>query len=334
MTARPTKPSRARATARRGGAHPLDAGLLVFDGDRLLHADAVVRRMLDAEQHPDFEALVREAGLGEDGLIVGRIRLGHRDLRFDVHRIPERGLRVVLVQDERTERAVETDFRLASQMRAMATLYRAAAHDLKAPINSILLNIQLLEERLGTEAPRVARYLDVLREELRRLHRATEMILSQAAPAPRDPESVDLCDVFRELEALLAPQARAQRVTLGVHLPQGPVLCLGHRDQLKQALVNLAINALEAVSEGGTITLDLRKNGKYATLRVEDDGPGVPEDLRRRIFELNFSTKTEGKGIGLYVARSVVESHGGTIEVESNEGKGSRFRLELPLASD
>ena len=334
MASKSPKTPRPRPSGRRRSSHPLDAGLLVLEQGKLVYSDSIARRMLETENGAEIEGKIREAGVDLDDRSVGRIRIGHRDLRLDAHPISEGGTRVVLIQDEKTERAVETDFRLGSQMRALATLYRAAAHDLKAPINSILLNIQLLEERLGPDAARVSRYLDVLREELRRLHRSTEVILSQAAPAPRDPEPVELGALLRELEALLAPQARTQRVTLGVQVPQEPVLCMGHKDQLKQALVNLAINALEAVPESASITLAVRKNGKQATLLVEDDGPGIPEELRRRIFELNFSTKTEGKGIGLYVARSVAESHGGTIEVESGTGKGSRFRMDLPLAMD
>lgn len=231
--------------------------------------------------------------------------------------------------------ALEPDLLLASQLRALSRVYRAVTHDLKAPLNAMVLNLDRLQTALGkgesaAEAAKTQGYLDVLREELERLDRSLFALLAETTPAGSGREEFDVRATMQEIERLLRPQARLQHVALEAQLPGTAVRIAGQRDRLKQAILNIAINALEAMSEGGELELILEARPTEAEVRIADTGPGIPEEERRRIFDLHYTTKTTGTGIGLYLARSIVEAHGGEIRVENRPGRGSEFRLRLP----
>jgi signal transduction histidine kinase len=231
--------------------------------------------------------------------------------------------------------ALETDLLFASQLRALSRVYRGVTHDLKAPLNAMVLNLDRLQIALRRgegveEAEKTEMYLEVLREELDRLDRALEALLADTTPAGRGREEFDARAMLQEIERLLEPQARLQHVALEARLPGTAVRIAGQRDRLKQAILNVAINSLEAMSDGGALELSLSALPDLAEVVVADSGPGIPEEERPRIFDMHFTTKTTGTGIGLYVARSIVEAHGGEISVESEPGRGSRFRVRLP----
>jgi len=231
--------------------------------------------------------------------------------------------------------ALETDLLLASQLRALSRVYRAITHDLKAPLNAMVLNLDRLQTALrkgegAAEAEKTQGYLDVLREELERLDRSLLALLADTTPAGSGREEFDVRATMQEIERLLLPQARLQHVELEAHLPGTAVRIAGQRDRLKQAILNIAINALEAMSDGGALEMILEALPEEAEVRIIDTGPGIPEEIQRRIFDIHYTTKTTGTGIGLYLARSIVEAHGGEISVENRPGRGSEFRLRLP----
>jgi signal transduction histidine kinase len=136
-----------------------------------------------------------------------------------------------------------------------------------------------------------------------------------------------------DLNTLLAPQAKQQRVTLEVQLPEREIQVIGQRDRLKQALLNIATNALEAMPEGGKLAMALDTVNGHARIAIRDNGPGIAPESLAKIYGMYFTTKTGGTGIGLYVARSVVESHGGNIEVDTQPGMGTCFTVSLPLSA-
>jgi signal transduction histidine kinase len=231
--------------------------------------------------------------------------------------------------------ALETELLLASQLRALSRVYRAVTHDLKAPLHAMVLNLDRLQTALGRgegaqEAEKTQGYLEVLREELERLDRSLSALLADTTPAGSGREEFDVRATIREIERLLLPQARLQHVALEAQLPGTAVRIAGQRDRLKQAILNVAINALDAMSDGGAMELILEALPEEAEVRISDTGPGIPEEVRQRIFDIHFTTKTTGSGIGLYLARSIVEAHGGEISVENKPGRGSEFRLRLP----
>jgi signal transduction histidine kinase len=298
---------------------------------------AALRPALGPDTAPPPDAAGRRADLA---LEIGGSR---RLLRCHVQPLVEGESEafLVLLRDRAMLEALETDLCLATQLRALTHLYRALTHDLRAPLNSMVLNLELLRGTLAAdaagvaevdeEAPSPQHYVDVLRQEFDRLNRSLQDLLAETSPAGQARQEFDLRDLALEIQRLLAPQARQQGVELALDLPADAVPMAGLRDRVKQAVLNVALNGLEAMPSGGRLALALRTEPGRAVLTVADTGPGIPPELVRRVFDMHFTTKTSGTGIGLYVARSVAEGHGGELEVETGVGRGTLFRFRLPL---
>jgi signal transduction histidine kinase len=263
-----------------------------------------------------------------------------RRIRCQIYLLDEEGTAGTLVQarDRDLLQAIETDLRLAAQLRALMRIYRGVAHDLRAPLNAMVLNLELLKRSLDPAAPprpelpdKQQRWIVVIEQELQRLRRALDVLLAQTAPSSESAERFDVRDVLEEIHALLYPQARQQGVEIQVEVPESSVPVVAFRDQVKQAVLNIAINALEAMPEGGRLTLSLEADAGSARIRVSDTGPGIPSDLADRIFDMHFTTKQSGTGIGLYVARSMFEAQGGTVQTVRTGPAGTTFQLTLPL---
>jgi signal transduction histidine kinase len=233
---------------------------------------------------------------------------------------------------------------LASQMHSISALYRSIAHDLRAPLNAMVVNLELLgdsvepgtPQRPGTDERR-QRYVRALKEEMARLNRQLQAFLAQTSPAVDGVRPFDLVPLLREMELFVEPQAAKQKTELVFDLPEEAVEIEGSADQLRQAVVSLVVNALEAVERDGSVEVGLRPERGHALLWVADDGPGVPAEIAERLFHLHLSTKPGGSGIGLHVARTVVERHGGSLRLaptETEDGDaplpGARFEISLP----
>jgi len=267
---------------------------------------------------------------------------GVRFLRLETYALDEdfcSGF-LILLRDRRMVHVLENDLLLASQMRAQNYLYGALIHDLRAPLNAMQITVELLGGANG-QAPRPVvqngeeispeRYIAVLREELARLNRTLRTVLDYGAPLDPEMKEFDLLSVVREIVALLTPQAARQQADLRLTLPTATVLVRGQRDRIKQALLNVAINGLEALPKsGGVLNIDVERTGDSVDIVFTDNGPGVPGELLDTIYQVYFTTKKAGSGLGLYVTRLVLESHGGDIRVENIPGEGARFRLSLP----
>jgi two-component system, sporulation sensor kinase D len=200
----------------------------------------------------------------------------------------------------------------------------------------MIVNMDLLRESLakaGTDDPstRTAqeRYVGVVQGELTRLNQTLLEMLDQVAPLSQKPERVDLGNLLRELGTLLAEQARRQRVELSMEL-NTPAVVLGRKDHLKQVLLNIAINALEAMPRGGRLSMQLTRESTTARVRCSDTGPGIPVEVREQIYQMGYSTKEAGTGTGLYLARMIVDQHGGAIRATNASGGGACFEIDLP----
>ena len=242
---------------------------------------------------------------------------------------------LVLLSDPRALEAIEVDARLERQLDGLGRVYRTLAHELRAPLGAMMMNLDLLHESLSREGEAstpARRHVDVLREELHRLNRSLSGVLAQTVPgAPA--ETFDLTGSLADLVALLGPQARRQAVELEARLPDEALLVRGYPDRLRQAFLNVAVNALEAMPRGGRLTLEVRRDGTRARVALRDNGPGIPPESLPRVYDPDFSTKDGGSGIGLNVARALVELHGGEIHVQSAIGRGTDVRVLVPLAA-
>lgn len=262
-------------------------------------------------------------------------------LRVEVFRLggPDCDEFLLLLNDPGILDALETDVRLASQLQGVARVYRTVAHELRAPLSAMMIHLDLLRESLarpgasGEAKESQERYVIVLRAELDRLNRSLTEALTQTLPPTDQRDRFDLREALTELGTLLAPQARRQGVELRSEMPETPVILVGYKDRLKQSFLNVAVNALEALPTGGTVSLQMTLRGQEVLVRITDDGPGIPPDVLARIYERDFTTKGTGSGIGLFVARALVEMHAGEIKVESSEGRGTSVEVRLPVVA-
>jgi two-component system sensor histidine kinase FlrB len=320
-------------------------GRIEFANERALElfgvGDVEALRALWARTAPDVAALFSEAPAASGGTArsVG-MEAGGRALQLEVYRQgpPSGPEYLALVHDPRAQDALETDVRLASQLDGLARTYRTAAHEIRSPLAALMINLDLLRDSLdhgeaagdGVRRQREA-YVSVLSQELTRLNRSLSELLTQSLPAPDSQERFDLRALVDELGMLLAPQARRLGVELSTRLPPSDVVLVGYRDRLKQAFLNVAVNALEAMPEGGRMCIEMQECPDRVRVAVRDTGPGIPAELLARIYDSDFTTKGGGSGIGLYVARTVVALHGGAIEAHSAPGAGTTVEIDLPL---
>jgi len=218
----------------------------------------------------------------------------------------------------------------------LARLAGGLAHEIKNPLSTINVNLRLLWEDL--ERPdedsrrRSLRRLDTVRGEADRLRGIVDDFLRFAGKVEPRMTRVDLRRVLEELVDFFVPQAEASGVLIRIALPDRPVSCRVDVNLIKEAVLNLMINAVEAMSEGGELHVRLSTTRRRAALEVIDTGPGMDEETRSKIFDVFYSTKKHGTGLGLPTTRRIIREHDGTIRVESEPGKGTRFIISLPLA--
>jgi signal transduction histidine kinase len=235
--------------------------------------------------------------------------------------------------------ALQADLRLASQMRRLHANYRQAAHDLRAPLNAIALNLELVRQDVADCAGgRLSRNgtkkrVEMLRREVTRLSRMLGGLLAQSEPPRSAARQLGLRPLLREVIALVTPQAERLGIRIALQVPPERVAVSAARDQLKQGLLNLLMNAIEAMPQGGPLEIELGCEGARAVVRIRDRGTGIAARHLDRIFSLHFTTKPGGSGIGLFTTRAAIESMGGALTLRSEEGAGTTASIELPLAS-
>lgn len=213
------------------------------------------------------------------------------------------------------------------------------AHEIKNPLSTIHVNLKLLSEDLerrdDEDHRRWLRRLRSVQAEADRLRAILDDFLRYAGRYEMALAPLDLREVVGELADFFAPQAQANRVVLRTALSDSPVHCMVDANLIKQALLNLMINATQAMSQsgGGELLIRVQAVRGQALLEVTDTGPGIPDDRLGRIWDVYFSTKKGGSGLGLPTTRRIIREHEGNIQVHSEVGRGTRFVITLPLAS-
>ncbi len=229
-------------------------------------------------------------------------------------------------------RALEAGLARRERLAALGDMAAALAHEIRNPLNAVSMGLQRLRaEFRPAEAEEYARLVDLVQGEVRRLNTIMEQFLSLARPLPLKLEPLQAEELLTELAALVEADARSSGVRVALAIPSGLAPIVADRDHLKQVLLNLILNGLQAMPEGGTLRLEAAATRDTLTLTVADTGPGIPPEALPRLFDPYFTTKAKGLGLGLAIARRIVEEHGGRIEVESRPTRGSRFRVALPL---
>ncbi len=224
----------------------------------------------------------------------------------------------------------------AEKMAVLGTFAAGLAHEVRNPLNSIALQLSILERRLTSleagVAERLRQLVDVIREEIRRLDALVGEFLMFSRTSRLQYQTVDLDALLADVHDLLLPEAEARHVTLRHPRaqPQAPRLSVD-AEKIKQVIINLVRNALEALTDGGTVVLRTALFDGRAQVTVSDTGPGLPEGLD--VFQLFVSTKPHGTGLGLSIAQQIVHAHGGELLAESLPGQGATFTVRLPLLS-
>lgn len=237
------------------------------------------------------------------------------------------------VQHARAQEALRRRDRLA----AMGELASTVAHEVRNPLNAIGMSVQRLRREFVDAAParsdetrtEQAELLEVLSSETSRINRIVQQFLEYARPPRIAPRRVDLAAFLTEVAAAAAAMAAARGITLDTAIERVGEATLDP-DQFRQALDNLLRNAFEASADGSSVTLRAARTADGHRIVVEDHGPGIPADQVPRIFDLYFTTKAEGTGVGLAVTHQVIEAHGGSLEVDTELGRGTRMIINLP----
>ena len=240
---------------------------------------------------------------------------------------------VVLAAYRRIER-LQRRARQAERLAELGTLTGGLAHEIKNPLSTIQLNLQLLREDLPENEPSTARMvnrLTTVQKEASRLRDILDDFLRYAGKMELDRRPVDVNRLLEEMVDFFSPQAQVQRVQLRFRPSGGELVAPVDERMLKQALLNLMINALHAMPDGGELILTARREKDRAVIDVIDTGRGMEPDVLGKIFQAYYSTKKGGHGLGLAISKRIVEEHGGAIGAVSEVGKGTDFRIELPL---
>lgn len=307
-------------------------------------------RVLDAGGPEGVYEIVRPLALADSRLGILRIglstasmdRVWRRDrwmaigLALGVLGLGAFGLAVIfyvqhrhLAEVKRLEAEVERTERLS----ALGNMAAAVAHEIKNPLNAISMGLQRMRaEFTPPDAHEYQRFVDLMQGEVKRLDRIVEEFLALARPLTLKPEPIHVVELLDEVGRLVESQARQAGVRIERDLAAGVSVLRADRDRVKQVLLNLALNGLQAMPRGGRLGLTaVAGSDGTLTLAVSDTGDGIAPELLSRIFEPYVTTKPRGLGLGLAIARRIAEAHGGRIEADSQPGRGSTFRVTLPV---
>ena len=206
-------------------------------------------------------------------------------------------------------------------------------HEVKNPINAIVVHLELLRNKLGDGSAPAVRHLEVIESEIHRLDRVVQMLVDFSRPVELELREQDLRTIVDDVLTLASAELPTRNVTLVTAIPPAPLIANVDADLLKQAVLNVIQNGAQAMPEGGKLEVSLEEDRKSAVLRIADEGVGIPAEIRDKIFDLYFTTKAEGSGIGLAMTYRIIQLHHGSIDVQSRAERGTEFRLRIPLSA-
>ena len=238
---------------------------------------------------------------------------------------------LLTLRDTESVRRIENEIETSRRLSASGRLTRGVAHEVKNPINAIVLHLQLLQNKLQQTDPDTRRHIDIIDGEIHRLDRVVQILVDFMRSRELHLEEVDLRRLLEEVAMLAAPDAAQHGVSITRELPPVPLTVNVDVDFMKQAILNVVLNGLQAMPEGGNLTISARRQEDMVLTRIQDEGDGIPPEIQEKIFELYFTTKADGSGIGLAQTNQILQWHYGSVDFESAPGQGTTFELRLPF---
>jgi signal transduction histidine kinase len=237
---------------------------------------------------------------------------------------------LITLRDAESVQRIGDEIELSRRMSASGRLTRGVAHEVKNPINAIVLHLQLLQNKLQQTDPDTRRHMDIIGNEIHRLDRVVQILVDFTRPRDLRLEEIDLHRLLDEVMVLATPDAEQHKVTLSRVFAPKPLSVKVDPDFIKQAMFNVVLNGIQAMPHGGTLAVSTRAEGSNVVTEIRDEGDGIPPELQEKIFELYFTTKNGGSGIGLAQTFQILQWHYGSINFDSVDGQGTTFRLSLP----
>jgi signal transduction histidine kinase len=328
----------------------LQDGLMLFTRDsRVVLVSASVERFLGRPRRELLGRTVKEifthdSSLGTlvlDGFQL-RQSIAQREvessntkrMQVSLDFIQERGSPIgalLTLHDAESERSLHDEIEISRQMSASGRTTRGVAHEVKNPINAIVLHLQLLQNKLQQIDPDTRRHMDIIGNEIHRLDRVVQILVDFTRPRDLHLEEIDMRRLLEDVIMLAIPEAEQHGVTVKPTLGAEPLGVKVDPDLMKQAILNVVLNGMQAMPHGGILTISARRDPDSIITEIRDQGVGIPHELQEKIFELYFTTKKSGSGIGLAQTYQALQWHYGSIDFETVEGQGTIFRLRLPV---
>lgn len=238
---------------------------------------------------------------------------------------------LLTLHDLESVQEIESELELSRRMAAIGRLTSGVGHEVKNPINAIVVHLELLKNKLDSSDAKALRHLEIIESEIQRLDRVVQTLVDFSRPVELRLQESDLRGVVTSVLMLASAELETRSVQVVSLLPQHPVMVKVDTDLVRQALLNVILNGAQAMSQGGRLEVRLVEDGRTALLSVRDEGEGIPDDLREKIFDLYFTTKKDGSGIGLAMTYRIIQLHNGRVDVDSVPGEGTTFTLRIPL---
>jgi signal transduction histidine kinase len=330
----------------------LQDGLMLFARDsRVVLVSAPVERFLGRPRGELLgrtvkEAFSRDTPLGttvldafEDRRTLSQresVAAAGRRVQVSLDFVQEKNTQIgalLIMRDAESVRRIGDEIEMSRRLSASGRVTGGVAHEVKNPINAIVLHLQLLQNKLAQLDPDTRRHMDIIGSEIHRLDRVVQTLVDFMRARELHLVETDLRRLLEEVALLAAPDAEQHGVTIQRDLLVEPLPIKADLDFMKQALLNVVLNGIQAMPQGGELTISARRDGNAALAEVCDRGMGIAQDVQNKIFELYFTTKKDGNGIGLAQTYQILQWHYGSVEFESVEGEGTTFRFRLPLAT-
>ena len=239
---------------------------------------------------------------------------------------------LVRLRDPEAQRKLGRELQTADRLAAISRVSGGVAHEVKNPLNAILLHVEVAKAKLAHGDTEVGPQMEIIAREIVRLDRVVKTFLDFTKPVELKLSTVPVQTLMSEMVELARPQADAAKIRVNVISEAEGIEVRIDPDLMKQAVLNVVMNAMQAMPEGGELRLESSASEDTAEIRISDTGAGIPPELRDKIFRLYFTTRKEGSGIGLAMTFRIVQLHDGTIDFTSEPGKGTTFFIRLPIA--